>query len=202
MDEVGRRSQDVWEALVGDGASWHDVRDRYGEAHRAYHTLAHVDRVLEILAALDVSEPAVLLAAVLHDVVYDPTRTDNEELSARYAALALTSLEPSVAVRAGGLIRATAAHDPRPTADRGLAALLDADLAVLGAPPEEYGRYAAAIRGEYAHVADATYRSGRVAVLQGFLDRPRLYATDELHEALDAAARANLRREVAALRAT
>ena len=202
MDEVGRGSHDLWQALVGDGASWRDVDDRYGEAHRTYHTLAHVDRVLETLAELEVSEPAVLLAAVLHDVVYDPTRTDNEELSARYAARALAALDPAVATRAGDLIRATAAHDQRPTADRGRAALLDADLAVLGAPPEEYGRYAAAIRQEHAHVVDAAYRSGRAAVLQGFLDRPRLYATEELHEALDAPARANLRREIAVLRAT
>jgi Uncharacterized protein conserved in bacteria len=36
-------------------------------------------------------------------------------------------------------------------------------------------------------------------VLQGFLDRPRLYATDWFHARLDTPARDNLRRALAAL---
>lgn len=195
MDEVGSGAEQVWRGLVG-GDGWPDVRRRYGERHRRYHTMAHVDDVLGTLASLEVRDPGVLLAAVLHDVVYDPTRGDNEERSARYAARALAHLDPGTVALTCALVRSTASHDAGPCGDRGRAALLDADLAVLGAPAEAYDRYAAGIRSEYAHVADPAYRRGRAALLRGLLDRPRLYATDELHTALDAAARANLQREI------
>ena len=78
--------------------------------------------------------------------------------------------------------------------------LLDADLAILGADPDEYARYARAIRQEYAWVPEADYRRGRTTVLQGFLVRARIFRLDRIHERLDAAARRNLRDELAALR--
>ena len=44
-----------------------------------------------------------------------------------------------------------------------------ADLAVLAAPPERYGRYVAAVREEYRHVSDTDWRTGRAAVLTDLL---------------------------------
>ena len=144
-------------------------------------------------------DPAALLAAVLHDVVYEPTRSDNEEASARYAARVLAHLEAAVVGRTCELVLATKAHDTCRPGDRSCAALLDADLAILGAPAERYERYAAAIREEYGHVPEEAFRAGRRAVLEGFLARDRLFLTDDVHERLDAAARANLRREITRL---
>ena len=190
----------MWEALVGRPGSWTDVVARYQEPVRAHHTLEHVEEVLAFLADLAVDDPAALLAAVLHDVVYDPTRTDNEEASARYAARVLAHLESAVVSRTCDLVLATKAHDACPQGDRSCAALLDADLAILGAPVERYERYAAAIRREYRHVPEAAFRVGRGAVLEGFLARERLFLTEDVHHRLDAPARANLRRELGVLR--
>ena len=51
----------------------------------------------------------------------------------------------------------------------------------------------------YGWVPDEAYRTGRVAVLKGFLDRPRIYRTERMFAAAEEAARANLRDEIAAL---
>ena len=77
--------------------------------------------------------------------------------------------------------------------------LHDADLAVLGAADVRYDRYAADIRAEYVHVAEADYVRGRAAVLKRFLDQPSIYRTPLMIEEGDAAARRNLQRESATL---
>src|SRR5262249_59491880 len=89
----------------------------------------------------------------------------------------------------------TKTHQARP-ADLNGQVLLDADLAILGATPEEYAAYARAIRGEYAWVPDDGYCRGRRAVLEAFLQRPRVFSTARLAELREAAARSNLRAEL------
>src|SRR5829696_446987 len=122
-----------------------DVADRYQEPHRCYHTLEHVASVLRCV--LDLSgfarDPGpVRMAAWYHDVVYDPKGADNEARSAVLAVIHLTSLSvPSDVVRESArLIELTAGHRSE-VSDRNGAILLNADLAILAAPPDRYDRY-------------------------------------------------------------
>jgi predicted metal-dependent HD superfamily phosphohydrolase len=179
------------------------IRDRHREPHRRYHTLEHLGEVLEAVDALAdrADHPArVRLAACYHDAVYDPRSSDNEEASARLAVEDLTAIGVPADVVDGvaDLVRMTADHRTR--RDRDAEVLADADLWILGAPPPRYRRYTADVRAEYAHVDDEAWRAGRTAVLDSFLERPRLYATDRFHAELDTAARANLALERATLR--
>lgn len=173
---------------------------RYGEAHRAYHTLAHVAQVLRDLQRLAIHAPnlhQVQTAAWLHDVVYDPRAADNEERSAAYAADLLQTLGQPVELIAGvqRLILLTKSHEAG--ADDGDGQLLsDADLATLGAPPEIYRRYAAAIRREYAWVDEVAYRPARIAVLRRFLQRPAIYHTATMQQEREQQARNNLHSEI------
>jgi predicted metal-dependent HD superfamily phosphohydrolase len=192
-------------------AAYADVAERYHEPPRRYHTLSHVAAVLEtvdelvIAATGDAPERfdrhAVVLAAWLHDVVYDPTRAGNEAASAALAGSLLTPLGiPSLTVvETQRLIETTARHDA--TEDDVAASILgDADLAILGASPAVYARYVEGVREEYRHVPDEAFARGRSAVLEAFLDRPRLFHTASLHDRLEPAARANVRSELDRLR--
>lgn len=171
----------------------------YAEPHRAYHT---ADHIAELLRWFDVVHeevgwraPAdVYLAIVFHDAVYDPTRHDNE---ARSAALARTLAGAGdTAVR---LIELTAQHGRlEPAAlDHDAAHFLDSDVAILGAAPEAFDAYDAAIAREYAHVPRDAYRAGRRAFLQAMLARERIFFSELFHARLEAAARANLARALA-----
>ena len=149
-----------------------------------------------------VQSPPVALAVWFHDAVYDPTRNDNEARSADLAVRELTALglDPATVAAVAALVRATAhlgAGEPPDDADA--RALLDADLAILGAAPARYDRYAADIRREYAHVPGVQYARGRVAVLERFLARPRLYFDERMVLEGDGPARANLAAERARL---
>jgi predicted metal-dependent HD superfamily phosphohydrolase len=174
-----------------------DLAARYSAPGRHYHTLDHL---AAMLALLPDPPPALALAVWFHDAVYDTHAADNEERSGAVADEALRTLSASQEVRdeTRRLILLTKRHVTSAD-DRDGRRLLDADLAILGAPADEYDRYAAAIRREYAWVADEDYRRGRRRVLEQFLSRERLYFTDEMHERRESEARANLRREVAAL---
>jgi predicted metal-dependent HD superfamily phosphohydrolase len=153
----------------------------YASPGRAYHTLDHIREVLRTLAPFREqlrNGEAVLFAAWLHDAVYDPRAKDNEERSADLAEAMLSDLgvSPDQTAEVRRLILLTKTHDPEDVDNDGCL-LVDADLAILGATPEEYRRYAAAIREEYAWVPGEAYRSGRRAVLEHFLQRPRIYRT-------------------------
>ena len=171
----------------------------YAEPHRAYHTAAHITELLAWFDRVhdDVGwrQPVdVYLAILFHDAVYDPTRHDNE---ARSAALATTLAGASD--RTVELIMMTASHGKLKKADHDAGHFLDSDTAILGAPPDAFDTYDAAIAIEYKHVPRDAYRAGRRAFLESMLARPRIYFTDYFHGRLDAQARDNLARALARL---
>ncbi|SNS07787.1 HD domain-containing protein [Actinomadura mexicana] len=198
---------DRWVALAGPHTRHigTELDQRYGEPHRRYHTRAHLAAVLDLVDELagHADHPdAVRIAAWFHDAVYDPERADNEERSARLAArmLADTDLSDAVVARVVRLVELTATHAPEED-DRDGQVLCDADLAVLGAEPERYAAYAAAVREEYAFVPDEFFRAGRAEVLNGLLALPRLFHTPAARERFEERARGNVRTELLLLNA-
>jgi len=185
-----------------------EVRDRllsaYSDPQRGYHDLRHLTEVcarLDELAGggVEFDREAVLLAAWFHDGVYDG-QPGAEERSAAWAEASLPGLGvPAADVReVARLIRLTEAHRPADDDANGCA-LSDADLAILAARRERYEEYAADVRREYAHVPDDAFRAGRAAILRDLLAKPHLFHTAYAREHWEAAARANVQRELAKL---
>ncbi len=153
-----------------------DLLARWAEPHRGYHDVRHLWHVLSTLTAWGVSDRRVLLAAWFHDAVY-AGRPDDEEASASLAEAMLTGRLPRPEVaEVARLVRLTATHDPDPDDHLG-AALVDADLAILAVPAGRYHVYLRDVRWEYAHLDEATFRAGRLAVVAGLLGRRPLYRT-------------------------
>lgn len=185
-----------------------DVLGRLAKPQRHYHGVQHVLEVRAALAALGHADTVPLLAAWLHDVVYDPRATAgaNEADSAAYARHTLTALGIDAATvgAVATIISATATHDAAhaSAADAGedvapatLRAFLDADLWILSAPRERFDAYCAQVRAEYAFVDEATYARARSRILAGFAERPRLYVSSRAH-AWEGRARENLALEL------
>lgn len=171
---------------------------RHAEPHRHYHTLAHVAEVLRAAARLvppGVDPAPVLFAAWFHDAVYDPARVDNEPRSAELARDSLVGFASQGELDEVARLILLTRHDAEVSDALGVA-LVDADLAILGASEVRYQAYADAIRREYAHVSDADYRAGRARVLRQFLSRDALYHHPVMRAEGEAAARANLAAEL------
>jgi predicted metal-dependent HD superfamily phosphohydrolase len=196
----------AWQHLAG-GA--HDeLLDRvlacHREPHRRYHTATHVMWVLRHLSRLagatgePIDVPALQLAALYHDIVYDARATDNEARSAHLAVAAARELgwDDGRVELVHRLVMATAGHRADDTNE---ALLVDADLAILGADPGNYDAYVRGVRAEYGHVTDDAWRAGRGAVLRGFLALPHLFNTATMRAEREARARANIAAELAAL---
>jgi predicted metal-dependent HD superfamily phosphohydrolase len=134
-------------------------------------------------------------------VIYDPTASDNEAASAVLARAVLPRLgvDDATVTEVARLVELTKTHDPA-GADTEGAALIDADLSILGAEAGAYDAYAVAVRAEYGHVPEDLWRAGRASVLSSFLQRPHLFHTAAGRDRWEDRARVNLRRELHALR--
>lgn len=191
--------QERWRSLcdkVGI-ASEHqqELIERYGERQRAYHTLQHIGECLDWFDALkDAASDALVLELAIwyHDVVYDPRLSGNEEASANFSRIHLRGciLGHDKVEEVAALILWTTHAELPPPGDATL--IVDIDLAILGAPADRFEEYETQVRQEYSWVPGFVYRKKRASVLRSFLERPRIYGTPRLHEALEARARANL----------
>lgn len=184
-----------------------DLRRRYGEPQRHYHTWAHIEALLQLFDEVkaDLADPVAVEAAIYyHDAIYDPTAADNEARSAELLRRDCSGvLADSTLEAAAQLIEATARH--RLPEGLEVAALedarlfLDMDLSILAAPWPDFRAYEAAIRREYAHVEEADFHVGRRKLLEAFLQRDRLFLSRRFAPRWEAPARANLRRSLANL---
>jgi predicted metal-dependent HD superfamily phosphohydrolase len=192
------------------------LSELYGEAGRFYHNLSHVKA---LIALLDhnrnvIADPDAVEAAIwFHDAIYDSKEKDNE---ARSAGLAVKYLgdqtDQSAKVPTAQqiekiriMIEATTKHalpveslDEQALAD--CAKFLDMDLSILASEPERFDEYEDQVRREYAWVDDEGWRKGRAAVLETFLQRPKLFFSDILGPEAEERARGNLRRSIERLK--
>lgn len=195
----------AWQALTPEPAPrllYETLLACYGEPHRAYHTLQHLDECLALLETVkeQCQHPGeVALALWFHDAIYDTGRGDNEQQSADWLAReaqALGVAKPAIA-RMVSLVMATRHDAQTPVGDAQL--LVDIDLAILGASAQRFAEYEQQVRQEYQWVPDAVFRQKRAAILQGFLARRPLYGSEIMQFRLEMAARCNLQASLAIL---
>ena len=200
--------QDRWNIdvrdLPGAGAAkssaFHEIIAAYSQPHRRYHGIGHLAALFALLDQHAQAAPLPLHFALWwHDIVYEPQASDNEARSAALARARLVDLGAGNAAieTVDRLILATRNHwDAPPMGDGDY--FLDADIAILGAPPSVYDRYAHDVRAEYSF-ADPVYRAGRSRFLASAIQRQPLFRKPEFETAYAAMARANMRRELARL---
>jgi len=195
----------AWRVLgvaLADEALCIELQRRYSEPQRHYHTLQHLGECLawfEREQALAEHPGEVALALWFHDAVYDVHAHDNEARSAEWArsAMLAAGAQAEAAERVHALVMATR-HDAVPEG-RDAELLVDIDLSILGAEQERFDEYERQVHAEYAFVPKAVRLPRRRAILQRFLARKAIYTTPGMHALLEARARANLARSIAAM---
>ena len=210
MSEPDLELEVAWQQYVSrDQHALVRLLARHREPQRHYHTAQHVAWVIRHVRELADAEPVdhveeVVAAAFYHDAVYEATSSGNEQASARLARRDLADLgwADDAVARVGSMIEATRHdHSTGEEEPRDTSVLLDADLAILGADPAAYSAYASGVRAEYHHLDDEAWRTGRAAVIAGFLGRPTIFRTPSGRDRWEDRARANLTAELATLEA-
>lgn len=202
MDSMEQR----WEAFFGDNLLAAevllDLRRRYAEKHRAYHTLDHITKCLghfdTIREALEWPR-AVEVSLWFHDAIYNPRSATNEVDSADLAARQLLSLGEDLPLIDSVRRMINITKHPSEPGSQDESYLLDIDLAILGAPQADFDIYEANIRREYKWVPRFIYRRERSKVLRMFLQQECIYHTEHFHGLLERQARENIERALTTL---
>lgn len=199
--KAAKMSLSNWQALMNEFgfAPNNDVFDKLEKAHTAsarhYHSDVHIAACLGHL--YDVNDQvndwkSLALAFWFHDAVYRPFKSDNERKSADWAVQFLkdNGADPALTNRVEALIMATC-HNVQ-AADNDTQILIDIDLSILGTASHIYDVYESNIRKEYKRVPGFLYRKKRKALLQSFLDKPKIYGSAHFNDLLEEQARENL----------
>lgn len=178
---------------------WDELTKCYSGKNRYYHTLGHLDQLLEQLLPLkdkirDID--AVLFALYYHDAVYQVLRKDNEERSAALAVKRLVGIGvPKDRIdTCKKHILATKSHIISDDSDTNH--FTDADLSILGQDWNKYKTYYQQVRKEYSVYPDAIYKPGRKKVLEHFLQMPRIFKTEAFYQRFEGLARNNIEKEL------
>ena len=177
---------------------WGELKKRYSAKTRHYHTLGHLNDMLNQLVPFSnafENWPVVVFAVAYHDAVYNVLGNNNEQ---RSAALAVKRLEvigvPEEYVsKCQKLIMATKLHA---VADYETNLFTDADLSILGSDAATYNQYVTNIRQEYGMYPDFLYNPGRKKVLLHFINMGQIFKTREFSDKFEEQARMNLQSEL------
>lgn len=174
----------------------------YSKKGRHYHTEEHVSACLlhldKLLKQLQHARE-VEIALWFHDAIYNPLSSSNEKDSADWAASFLQEqgAASQEVARVYNLIMVTEHNAPTRTIDEAI--LVDIDLSILGSDPETYRVFENGIRKEYKLVPSFIYRKKRAQILQGFVDRPKIYTSDCFTQDREHQARLNLSNAISEL---
>jgi pantetheine-phosphate adenylyltransferase len=146
---------------------------RWSERHRVWHAPDHLCSLLERFA----TEPegsereTLLLAAVYHDVIYNPIRSDNEEASAKLLLKHAADVSNPVVQRAAELVAASGWSEP--PGDELTWKFWEADCRPLAAGYPLAARlvYERAVYREYQWAPWPVYREKRAEFLIGWAQR-------------------------------
>ena len=190
INVVGRYNSDAGETTK----LWREIQSSYSEASRHYHTLEHIENLLNELLPVRTAFtewPVVVFAIVYHDIIYKASKNNNEEKSAELAVKRLKSISVPIELigRCNDFILATKRHEP---VDEEIDLFTDADLSILGSEPHVYHSYTTQVRSEYSIYPDLLYKPGRRKVLQHFLGMEKIYKSEYFRDKYEVAARRNL----------
>jgi predicted metal-dependent HD superfamily phosphohydrolase len=210
LTEVDHKAKwtSLWRGVGAKGdpiPHYSDLRKRYAEPQRKYHTWTHIaDGLAEFDAVEGLAEnpSAIRLAYYFHDAVYDTQVPDSQNVDKStelaIAVMDQAQLSQSLVRTTADLVIATKHTVPPITTDAKL--MVDIDFSILGRPPVEFDEYERGIRQEYAWVEEQTFRSTRAGILERFLARPAIFNTPYFVNKYEASARANLQRSITQLR--
>lgn len=178
---------------------WTEIEANYSAKKRHYHTLQHLDNLFHQLFPIKEKLEdweTILFSLYYHDVVYNATKSDNEEKSAALAEKRLKQISVPLEIieRCKEQILATKSHTPSPHSDTNY--FTDADLSILGQDWETYFIYCKNVRKEYSIYPDLLYNPGRKKVLKHFLTMEKIFKTDLFYDRFEKQAKENLSKEI------
>jgi len=161
----------------------------WNESHRSYHTLNHlndlIDQINENKISFNEKEyEKLLITALFHDCVYDPMKQDNEEKSAQFFLECCQDKSNKDIQDINQMILDTKTHEP---SNRLSSNFIQFDMNVItNGNYEQLLDWENGIYNEYKAYGNDAYKEGRVKFLESLLDKhPYIYNSDNLSDLIE-----------------
>lgn len=170
------------------------VKPYYDEPHRKFHNWDHIVYGLNMFKKLNTGTTEQKIAWLFHDIIYDPTRKDNEPLSAELAQKYIKENGDETKISVDSvtkIIHDTANHIPNHSLS-GL--VLDIDMSSLAEIDyNEFERQRILAAQEYAFYGKDAVISGTRLFILNTLNQERIFTTDAF-QSMEPIARSNLKK--------
>ena len=162
--------------------------DMWNESHRHFHNLDHLSDVIEQInesygnKKIDEKQREKLyLTALFHDVIYEPSRNDNEERSAEFFMNVCEDKSNKDILEIRDAILDTKTHESKtPLAET----FNKFDMNVIERDFSSLLKWEEGIYGEYKSYGNEAYKAGRLHFLESLLDK-YTQNTDNLLKLID-----------------
>lgn len=201
MEYLEKKFSELWtdSGISGNYKVYFQAIEKlYNTPQRYYHTFyGHIEfclREFEKVSHLASEPKKVLWELFLHDIIMDFGRSDNDERSAIYAKKLLLHLGMGAKFADDVATKIEHHNHCNIPQDFDNKLGLDIDLLILAQPREVFDVYENNVAKErLLVVSEATRKRVRGQILTRFLERPRIFLTDDLHDEYEDQARKNLK---------
>ncbi len=194
------RFKSLWDRCANSSAAdrgaeiYGQLKARYMEPHRRYHTPVHIAHCLNQfdLAREHMDEPdAVEMAIWFHDVIYESKSTDNELKSAElFTELAGSNVSAEFNSRVRDLIMVTVHRQLPETGDEKF--VVDIDLSSFGLPWDRFLKDSEGVREEFPHLSDREFYPGQKVFMESLISRKNFCFTKFFRDRHEDTARDNI----------
>ena len=175
---------------------WHEILENYTKKWKFYHNLNHVYSFVNLFEKynkfINNYKNEFLISIYFHDIIYIPSRNDNEEESINMFNKFYNEVKPNNLNKEKVIefIAETKNHSLSKDYDFELDLFLDMDMQIVA--DENWEDYENKIRKEYCFVDETEYKNKRKQFLQGLVNKNRIFRTQIFYDIYEQIAKNNI----------
>ena len=177
---------------------WHVILNHYTKKWKFYHNLNHIYSFVELYEKynnlIQKEKNEFLISIFFHDIIYVPSRNDNEKESIRIFNEFYKEVKPKNLneKKVKELIIETENHLMNKDYEDDINLFLDMDMQIIA--QENWEDYENKIRKEYCFVDLDTYKVKRKEFLEGLEKKEKIFRTKTFYDEYETIARSNIRK--------
>ena len=175
---------------------WHEIMENYTKKWKFYHNLNHVYSFVNLFEKynkfINNYKNEFLISIYFHDIIYIPSRNDNEEESINMFNKFYNEVKPNNLNKEKVIefIAETKNHSLSKDYDFELDLFLDMDMQIVA--DENWEDYENKIRKEYCFVDETEYKNKRKQFLQSLVNKNRIFRTQIFYDTYEQIAKNNI----------
>ena len=175
---------------------WHEILENYTKKWKFYHNLNHVYSFVNLFEKynkfINNHKNEFLISIYFHDIIYIPSRKDNEEESINMFNKFYNEVKPNNLNKEKAIefITETKHHSLSKDYDFELDLFLDMDMQIVS--DENWEDYENKIRKEYCFVDETEYKNKRRQFLESLVNKNRIFRTQIFYDTYEQIAKNNI----------